>query len=178
MRLFEKMTNILRDNTIAETYSKYVLDDYKSMLVKLNKLKEILTTLSQTRRKNQTEDRNELINHFLRVLEYIKNNLESYNYDLNDLCYILKLNPNLNLTHKNSKIVLSAINSKIEMRKDFETIYSNFKSTAKKFDDIPMNYVLKQMREIFGFNNTKTQSESSLQKYYDSTSMKIKHIIP
>lgn len=174
MRLFEKMTKILRDNDLAESYAKYVDDDYKSLQIKINKLKEVMTNLSQTRRKDQVKERKELVEHLFRILEYIDNSLCTYEYDFIDLSHLLKLRPDMQLTNKINNKVLNAINSKTQLRKEFEIIYRNFKNMAKKFDDIPMKEILKLMREVFDFNSTKLNEEIEYveNKYYDANTGK------
>ncbi len=174
MRLFEKMNKIIKDN-LLESYSDYVIDDYKSMQVKINKLKEVMTNLSKARRKDQAKERSELVEQLFRILEYIDNSLD-YEYNLIDLCHLLKLHSDMQLTPKVSKQVSYAINTKNELRKDYETIYRNFKNMAKKFDDIPMKEILKCMREVFDFDNI-NQNESNHTKrdiYWDSTTMKFR----
>lgn len=59
MRLFEKMTKILKDNDRAESYADYVIDDYKCLEIKINKLREIMSNLSKSRRKDkQVKEKN------------------------------------------------------------------------------------------------------------------------
>lgn len=111
-------------------------------------------------------------------MSYIENSFDEFEYNYIDLCHLLKLNPDLQLTHKVSKKVEFAISTKNELRKDFETIYRNFKNLAKGFDDIPMKEILKLMREVFDFEGTKQYEESEYvqkrylaNRYWDSTSM-------
>lgn len=183
MRLFEKMTKILKDNNLAESYADYVIDDYKSVKVKLEKWHEISSALSKTRKKNQKHEREKIVWHLIRILSYLENSLDEFEYDYIDLCHLLKLNPNLQLTHKVSKKVEFAISTKNELRKEFETIYKNFKNMAKKFDDIPMKEILKLMREVFDFEGTKQNEESEYvqkkylaNRYWDSTSMTFRQL--
>lgn len=178
MRLFKKMTKILKDNDLAESYADYVIDDYKCLEIKINKLREIMSNLSKSRRKDQASERKELIEGVYRILSYIENSFDEFEYNYIDLCHLLKLNPDLQLTHKVSKKVEFAISTKNELRKDFETIYRNFKNLAKGFDDIPMKEILKLMREVFDFGGTKQNEESEYvqkkylaNRYWDSTSM-------
>ena len=177
------MTKILRDNDLAESFAEYVIDDYKSLEVKLNKWREVSSILSQTRRKNQADERKELVEHLFRILDYFETSYTTYLYDLYDLCCYLKNNPNINPTKKVSNKLLLAINTKMQLRKELETIYRNFKSMAKKLDDIPLKEILKRMREVFDFNSTKTNEESKYVeekyqpiRYYDSTTMTIRII--
>lgn len=181
MRLFEKMTKILRENDLAKSYAEYVIDDYKSLEVKLNKWREVSLTLSKTRRKNQVNERKELVEHLFRILDYFESSYTTYIYDLYDLCHYLKNNPSINPTKKASNKILLAINTKQQLRKEFETIYTTFKNMAKKLDDIPMKEILKRMREVFDFNSTKTNEELKYVeekyqpiRYYDSTTMTIR----
>ena len=155
MRIFEKMNQILKDNERIEVYNEAVIKTYKSMSVRTNKLKEILTQLSFARRKNQKEEREDIINSLFSILTYTESKYEEYLFELYDLCTLLLDNPEMNLTPKNSRQLKFAINTKIELRKEFEIIYRNFKNMAKKFDDIPMKEILKKMREVFGLDGKK-----------------------
>ena len=152
MNLIKKISKILKDNSLAESYSKYVIDDFKSMKIKINKLKEVMIQLSQTRRKNQANERHELVEQLFRMLRYIEISWDTYEYDFIDLNHLLKLHENMNLTTKINEQVSYALNTKNELKKEFETIYKNFQNMAKKLDDIPMKEVLKRMREVFGFD--------------------------
>ena len=154
MRIFEKMNQALKDNERIEVYNNSVIQSYKSMLVRINKTKEILTRLSNTRRKNQKEEREDIINSLFTILSYTESKYEDYLFELYDLCTLLLDNPDMNITAKNRKQLIFAINTKIQIRKDFETIYKNFKNMAKGFDDIPMKEILKRMREVFKFDGT------------------------
>ena len=107
-----------------------------------------------------------------------ENGLDEFEYNYIDLCHLLKLNPDIQLIPKISKKVEFAINTKNEIKKEFENIYRNFKNMAKKFDDIPMKEILKLMREVFDFEGTKQNEESEYvqkkylaNRYWDSTSM-------
>lgn len=155
MRLFEKMNKILRDNSKAESYSLYVIDDFKSVEKKLEKWHEISHSLSITRKKSETKNREELVCHLFRILDYIESSLDTYDYDYVDLCQLIKINPEMNLTTKINKQVSYALSTKSELKKQFEIIYKNFQNMAKKFDDIPMKEILKRMRKVFGFEEYK-----------------------
>ena len=100
MNLIKKTFQILKDNDLTESYADYVIDNYNSMQVKINKLREILTNISKLRRKNQTKERMELIESFDKVLSYIENSFGEYEYDYIDLCHLLKTNKDLKLTAK------------------------------------------------------------------------------
>ena len=178
MLLIEKMNKIVKDNNLAESYADYVIADYKSMKVKLEKWHETSSVLSKTRRKNEAHEREKIVLHLKRILSYIENGLDEFEYNYIDLCHLLKLNPDIQLIPKISKKVEFAINTKNEIKKEFENIYRNFKNMAKKFDDIPMKEILKLMREVFDFEGTKQNEESEYvqkkylaNRYWDSTSM-------
>ena len=183
MRLFERITENIKYNELTSSYADSVLIDYKSLKVKTNKLLEIMATLSQTRRKNQASERQEITESLFRILKMTEGNYNNYLYELNDLYLILKNNDDKHLSRKTKHKINFAINSRIELRKEFETIYRRFKSLAKGFDDIPMKAILSQMREAFDFDNNilnenfKYIPEDSLQRYYDSTTGKIRYIM-
>lgn len=153
MKLFEKMNKILKDNSLAESYADCVIDDYKSMQIKINKLKEVMTKLSQARRKDQANNRIELVKSLYRTLSYIENGFDEFEYNYIDLCHLIILHENMKLTPKINTKVSFAVNTKNELRKEFETIYRNFKSMAKKLEDIPMKEILSRMRIVFNISN-------------------------
>ena len=159
MNLIEKLTKKTQDNSLTNSYCDYVLDDYKSMKVKIDKLKEVLTTLSETRRKDQGLERYELISHLFRVLDYIESGYEDYLYDYHDLKKHLRINSNMKLKEKTLLNVQKAFQTKNLIKKDFEIIYKNFKNISKGFEDIPMKRILKRMREAFDFYNTADLNE-------------------
>ena len=177
MSLIEKITNQQILNKNAKYESSFVLKDYESLMVKINKVREILQNLSALRDKNQSDERYEQINHLCRILEYIKNNYESYLCDLHDLNNFLKINPNIKLKSKIKTQVDEALKTKSKIINHFETIYKNFKNTAKNINaKLPLNMVLSKMQECFYFNNTE-QETCQNNKYYDSTTMQIRHIL-
>ena len=183
MRLFERITENIKYNELASSYADSVLIDYKSLKVKTNKLIEIMATLSQTRRKNQAHERQEITESLFRILKMTEGNYNNYLYELNDLFLVLKNNNDKRLSRKTKHKVYFAINSRIELRKEFETIYRRFKSLAKGFDDIPMKAILSQMRESFDFNgktlneNFEYIPEGLFSRYYDSTTGKIRYLM-
>ncbi len=178
MKLFEKMNKILRDNSKAESYSQYVIEDFKSVENKLEKWHEISHTLLTTRKKSETKNREELVYHLLRILDYIEGSLDTFEYDYIDLCQLIRINPDMNLKTKINEQVSYALSTKSELKKQFGIIYKNFQNMAKKLDDIPMKEILKRMREVFDFGGTKqyeefeyVQKKYLANRYWDSTSM-------
>lgn len=174
MRLFEKVIKSEKDTAPISSYSNLVLKDIENLEIRINKLKELMTTLSKTRKKNQAREREIISEHFFQVLKYISDCYLEYLSDLeylHDLYSLLKTKPELELSQKVQQKVDLAFNSKVKIRKEFENIYINFKSLAKNFDNIPMKAILSKMREVFGFENNQKQSPSRIRKYYDSTTM-------
>jgi len=152
MSLLKRINKILKDDEITSYYSISVIDDFKSIMVKINKFKEVMSTLNNTRRKNQSNERKELVEHLLRLLKYIEMGLDTYTYDLVDLCVYVKNNHDMRPTSKTSAQLEYALNTKVELTKEFETLYTNFKNMAKKLDNIPLNEMLTKMRNIFDFS--------------------------
>ena len=151
MSLLKRINKILKDDELTYSYSNYVIHDYENIMVKINKFKEVMTTLSNTRRKNQAQERKELVEHLFRILKYIDISLETYTYDLVDLCVYVKNNQDMNPSHKTIKQKECALNTKVKLTQEFETIYINFKNMTKKLDNIPMKELLTSMRKIFDF---------------------------
>ncbi len=96
---------------------------------------------------------------------------------------MLKRKPEIHLSHKTRAKVNFSITSKAEIRKEFESLYSNFKKLAKNFDDIPMKSILSQMRETFDFNSKKQNENYEYIfktyhfRYFDSTVGKLRTAI-
>lgn len=149
MRLFEKLTKQTKDISLVSSYADYVIDNYNSILKKINKFKEVMENLSHSRRKDQAEERENFVEHLFRILSYIDNSFDFYFYDLFDLIKLLENHPELKLNKKTNQQVSYALSTKGLIRKEYETIYHNFKNMAKKLDNIPMKEMLKKMREVF-----------------------------
>ncbi len=182
MNLIDKLTKKSNDNNLINSYCDYIFDDYESMKIKINKLKEILSTLSETRKKNLSQEREELVDDLFRALDYIESGNEDYLYDYHDLKKLLKNNSNMKLKEKTLLNIQKAFQTKNLIKHDFEIIYKNFKNIAKGFEDIPMKRILKGMREAFDFYNVADLNEKKFVqskhfKYYDSTTMQIRHIL-
>lgn len=167
MKLISKILQNYEFNSKVNFYSYIVLSDYESLLIKTNKLKEILGILSQTRKKHQTQEREELIKHLGRILQYIEQNYNEYLADLDDLKCLLKYNNDVNISNKVQKQVKAALQTKSKIINEFNTIYNNFKNTAKNMPEyMPMKDVLSNMRESFDFSSKTTTTHN---QYYDST---------
>ena len=152
MRLFEKLTKQTKDISLVSSYADYVIDDYDTILNKINKFKEVMETLSHSRRKDQSKERENLVEHLFRILSYIDNNFDFYFYDLIDLIKFLENHPELKLNKKTNQHISNALSTKGLIKKEFETIYHNFKNMAKKLDNIPLKEMLKKMSEVFSFD--------------------------
>ena len=183
MRLFEKLTEDIKHNNLTSSYAESVLMDFESLKIRINKLKGNISTLAQTRRKKQASERQVITENMFRYLGYIEDMYFEYLYDLNDLYLLLKRNSEIRLTQKTRQKVELAINSRIQIRKEFENIYSTFKNMAKSFDDIPMKAILSKMRETFDFDSQKQKENHEYidkhyhPKYYDANSGKIRDIL-
>lgn len=149
MRIFEKLTKQTKEISLVSSYADYVIDDYNTILNKINKFKEVTETLSHSRRKDQAKERENLAEHLFRILTYIDNNLDFYFYDLIDLIKFLENHPELILNKKTNQHIDFALRTKGLIKKEYETIYHNFKNMAKKLDNIPMKEMLKKMSEVF-----------------------------
>ena len=183
MRLFEKLTKNIKHNDLTSSYAESVLMDFESLKIRINKLKGNISTLAQTRRKKQASERQIITENMFRYLGYIEDMYFEYLYDLNDLYLLLKRNSEIRLTQKTRQKVELAINSRIQIRKEFENIYSAFKNMAKSFDDIPMKAILSKMRETFDFDSQKQKENHEYidkhyrPKYYDANSGKIRDLL-
>ena len=183
MRLFEKLTKNIKYNDLTSSYAESVLIDFESLKIRINKLKGNISTLAQTRRKKQASERQVITENMFRYLGYIEDMYFEYLYDLNDLYLLLKRNSEIRLTQKTKQKVELAINSRIQIRKEFENIYSSFKNMAKSFDDIPMKAILSKMRETFDFDSQKQKENHEYivkhyhPKYYDANSGKIRDLL-
>ena len=143
-------------------------------MVKINKLKEVLNSISKLRKKNQTEERAELISHLNRLLEYIELNFSEYLANLDDLKFILKYNKDIKINSKTQKQIDEALQTKSKIINEFETIYRNFKNMAKNMPEhMPMKEILANMRKSFDFT---TENSSTYNSYYDSTTMTIRKL--
>ena len=100
MRLIEKMNKIVKDNERTSIYCECVIKSHKSMMVRINKLKEIMTELSQTRKTSQSKERFELSKRFLLVLQFTEAQYENYWLEMSDLLDLIQYNTNLNLTKR------------------------------------------------------------------------------
>lgn len=132
-------------------------------------LKGHLLELNNYRRKNQKEFRLQIIDHIKLDLEMLKE----------DYSFFLEYSKPVNPVHNYSESYIKLRNAYVaEMNKDvnyeFGRIYYHFKRTAKSLDDIPMKQILKQMRDAFGFDKSKTTSNIQTNKYYDANSMEIR----
>jgi len=165
MLLIKKLVNYYKNNSEADYNSTFVINAYISLNVKINKLKDILKKLSNTRNKKDVEERKELIKHLFRLLEYIGDSYSYYLLDLADLKNFLKAKSNIKLKNNIKQQVAEAIISKSKIQKEFETIYHNFKNTAKKIPGIPMREILTKMRSSFYFNNAKLKLEQKLKAF-------------
>jgi len=179
MGLIKRITDKAKFNELISFDAEDVFIDYESLKVRINVLKEVMSTLSKTRRKNQANERLELIDDIFRVLDFIDVSYDEYLYDLNTLCGLLEKHPNIYLTPKVSRKVSFVIKSRIEIRKEFEAIYSHFKKLAKGYNDVPMKEILTKMREVFDLDS-KRQNENYTHiyktyqpKYFDATIAKI-----
>jgi len=172
MELISKIILNREINSKTSYFSSIVLSDYESLLIKTNKLKEILEILSKTRKKNQTQEREELIKRINKILEHIELNYGDYIANLGDLKRVLKYNKDVKLSNKTQKQIKIALESKSKIINEFETIYKNFKNMAKNMPEhMPIKEVLANMRESFDFVSKET---NICHQYYDSTSMTIR----
>ncbi len=177
MRLFEKVIKSEKYTTPISTCADHALKDIEILDLKINELKDLMNTLSKTRRKDQAREREIISEHFFQVLQCISDSyleyLSTLEY-LHDLHSILKTKPELELSQKVQQKIDLALSSKVIIRKEFENLYRNFRNMAKNFDDIPMKAISSKMREVFGFENNPQHSQSRIRKYYDSTTMTFK----
>ena len=183
MTLFERAINNLENNSRISSFADDVLLDYESLKIRIERLRELISELSQTRRKNQANERLEIVEAIFRILDYIDDEHFEYLYDLNELCFLLERKPNICLSQKNATTLNLLLASKIEIRKEFEKLYVNFKKLAKNFDDVPMKSILSRMRETFDFDS-KQQNEKFEHifktyhfRYFDSTVGKLRTAI-
>ena len=160
MRLFEKMNKNSIQNNRLSVYVDYVISDYKFVMVRVNKLKEIITELSHTRKSSQAQERENLCNSLLTILDMVSDKYYCYLFDLSDLVFFLLNNQDMQAEKRVSQKAMEALDSKKLLRNEFETIYRNFKSMAKKLDNVPMNQILKAMREAFDFEGKTFRSEA------------------
>ena len=131
MTLIKKIINFYNHNSNADYESTFVINDYNGIMIKLNKLRKIIDNLSKLRKKNQAQEREELIDHLYRTLYYVKGDYKNYLFDLYDLKNFLKLNLDIKLKKKIQNQIDVALKTKSMLRKEFETIYNNFTNTAK-----------------------------------------------
>ena len=172
MGLIKKMNENLRNNNLAKFYAEDVLQDYESMKIKTDVLREIMDRISKARRKDQFKERESLVLRLYKVLDYIDMGHATYISDYADLRYLIKSKPDIRLMPGIRKKISTALNSKNLLRQDFETIYRNFKSMAKSFEDIPMKDILKHMRDCFNFNtDNENKTNNKPMRYYDSITM-------
>lgn len=159
MRLFEKITENIKHNNRVSYYADSVIDSFASLNIGMKKLKKTIAKLSETRKTNESAERVNLSNSVLKSLNIVERKYEMYLLDFYDLKKIL--NSNVSTNKKIINKVQSAMHTKVEIRKDFETVYRNFKSMAKKLEDVPMKEILSKMREVFIFD---AEEESKLPK--------------
>lgn len=160
MELIKKLNQNLKINKLISNYSNYAIEDFESLQVKINKLREIFIELSNSRGKHKSAEREKLILHLFRVLDYIDVNYSNYLGSMKDLNDMLKNTTYIKLSASTNKKIAQAHSTKSELIKNFVTIYKNFKSLAKGFDDIPMKAILTRMQDCFNFN-TNNENKSA-----------------
>ena len=72
MGLIKKLNQNLRDNEFAKTYSNYVIKNYENLENnEINKLREIMIEISNTKRKDNAKEREKLVLSLFKILDYI-----------------------------------------------------------------------------------------------------------
>ena len=136
-------------------------------------LKLLIKELSSLRRRDQKKSRENKVYLILKKLSEIDRLYSGFIRDLNNL----KTKANNN--EKTHELLIFMIEKRKSLRKEFESIYINFKHTAMGLEDVPMKNILKKMQSCFGFDGEK-YSDKDLKnhslKYYDSTTMQIRFI--
>lgn len=154
MKLISKIFTRFKTNSKALAFANYVIDDYKSLEIKINKLREIMFNLSQARRKNQADERIEYVNHINRLLNYIDSNLDTFIFDYADLKKFINYNQEAKFTNKTKEQINQALSTKNMIRKELEIIIKNFKNMSKKLDNIPTKEIIKRINEILLFEKS------------------------
>jgi len=161
--------NLLKNLTLKKVKEKK--DNYFDFYLnsEIKELKNLISELSTVRRQNQRDLREKINSSIMKELSEIEYKYNGFLRDLNNH----KLKPII--SSDNLEQIELMEEKKKSLRRDFESIYINFKRTAMSFEDIPMKMILKRMREVFDFNTQHMKIQQGF-RYYDSTTMTIRYI--
>lgn len=150
MGLLKKLSKKLKNKELPENVYYQDLLHYHSTINEINSINEKILLLKNLRRKDQENSRRIAYHRIEVSLEVIK---EEYKFFCNK---ITSLKLEKRLTYDKTKLneeIIFLEQKKKELRKEFESIYRNFRNVATglRYKDIPMNNILAEMRRSFKF---------------------------
>lgn len=173
MNLLKKLTQTKKEQK-KDNYFDFFLNS------QISNLKSLISDLSTLRRNDQTKLREQKVYQILKELKDISDLYGTFIFCLKNYENQEKHGPIDNLAELEEKILFMQEKKK-SLRKDFESVYKNFKRTAMGLEDIPMKSILKKMYTAFDFDGKKYSNPNNTQNenhhpYYDANTMQIRNI--